>query len=175
MKNNTQKIAIASVLIAVAVIGSLFSFPFLGSRCAPVQHIVNVILAVTLGPYYALGSAFIASLLRNLLGIGSLLAFPGSMFGAFLASILYSKFKSTISAIFGELFGTAILGGLSAYPIAILFMGQSAAGVAFYAYIIPFLISTGVGSLVASIIVTPLLKIDIIKNLQNTNNKTILE
>lgn len=39
----------------------------------------------------------------------------------------------------GEVAGTSILGGLCAYPVAIFLMGKSAAGIAFYAYIIPFL------------------------------------
>ena len=40
-----------------------------------------------LGPGYAVGIAFGSSLLRNLLGWGTLLAFPGSMFGDLLAGL----------------------------------------------------------------------------------------
>ena len=53
----------------------------------------------------------------------------------------------------GEVFGTAVLGGLCAYPVAILFMGQSTADIAFYAYIVPFLISTATGSVLSGILV----------------------
>ena len=81
-KSNTKKLALAGVLCAVAVVGSMFSFPVFGSKCAPVQHMVNVLCAVLLGPWYGVGAAFVASLLRNLLGLGSLMAFPGSMCGA---------------------------------------------------------------------------------------------
>ena len=49
-KVNTKKLATASILCAVAVVGSLFSFPVFGSKCAPVQHMVNIICAVLLGP-----------------------------------------------------------------------------------------------------------------------------
>ena len=73
---STQKLAIAGVLTAVAVAGSLISVPVAGSKCAPVQHMVNVFAAVMLGPWWGIGIAFCASLIRNLLGIGSLLAFP---------------------------------------------------------------------------------------------------
>lgn len=79
---STQKLAIAGVLTAAAVAGSLISVPVAGSKCAPVQHMVNVFAAVMLGPWWGIGIAFCASLIRNLLGIGSLLAFPGSMVGA---------------------------------------------------------------------------------------------
>lgn len=74
-KSNTKKLALAGVLCAVAVVGSMFSFPVFGSKCAPVQHMVNVLCAVLLGPWYGVGAAFVASLLRNLLGLGSLMAF----------------------------------------------------------------------------------------------------
>ncbi|MBQ7785558.1 MAG: energy coupling factor transporter S component ThiW, partial [Clostridia bacterium] len=81
-RNRTLRLTLAALLIALAVVGSMFSFPVFGSKCAPVQHMVNVIGAVLLGPWYNLAVAFLASLLRNLLGLGSLLAFPGSMCGA---------------------------------------------------------------------------------------------
>ena len=66
--NSTKKLALAGVLCAVAVAGSMFSFPVFASKCAPVQHMVNVLCAVFLGPWYGLAAAFAASLLRNLLG-----------------------------------------------------------------------------------------------------------
>ena len=61
MKSNTKKLALAGVLCAVAVVGSMFSFPVFGSKCAPVQHMVNVICAVFLGPGYGVAVAFLAS------------------------------------------------------------------------------------------------------------------
>ena len=60
-KSNTKKLALAGVLCAVAVVGSMFSFPVFGSKCAPVQHMVNVLCAVLLGPWYGVGDAFVAS------------------------------------------------------------------------------------------------------------------
>ena len=73
MKTNlsTKKIALAGVFTALAVVGSFISFPVAGSKCAPVQHMVNILAAVTLGPFWGIGIAFIASLLRNLLALGS--------------------------------------------------------------------------------------------------------
>ena len=155
-KINIKKLAAAGVLCAVAVVGSLLSFPVFGSKCSPVQHMVNVLCAVLLGPWYGLGAAFIASLLRNLLGLGSLLAFPGSMCGALLCGLIYKKFGKIIPTLVAEVFGTGVIGGLLAYPIAIAFMGVSAANVAFYAYIVPFLISTVAGSLIAGVLVLAL-------------------
>lgn len=157
-KVNTKKLATASILCAVAVVGSLFSFPVFGSKCAPVQHIVNIICAVLLGPAYGVGAAFVASLIRNLLGLGSLMAFPGSMFGALLCGLVYKKTGNIAATLVGEVFGTAILGGLCAYPVAIYFMGQSAAAIAFYAYIIPFFVSTAGGAAISAVLIYSLKK-----------------
>ncbi len=155
-QNQTLKIAVAGVLVAVAVVGSLLSFPVLGSKCAPVQHMVNVFCAVLLGPWYGLGVAFLASLIRNLMGLGSLLAFPGSMCGALLCGLVYRATQNVIPTCVAEVFGTGVIGGLLAYPIAVAFMGVNAGSVAFYAYIVPFLISTVVGSALAAVIVLAL-------------------
>ena len=159
MKNNqTKKLCIAGILCAVAVVGSLFSFPVFGSKCASIQHMVNIICAVTLGPWYGVGVAFCASLIRNVLGLGSLMAFPGSMFGALLCGIAYWKTKKLSVTLAAEVFGTAILGGLCAYPVAILLMGKSAAEIAFYAYIIPFFVSTAGGAVLSAVFLGALQK-----------------
>ena len=165
-KVNIKKLAVAAVFCAVAVVGSLLSFPVFGSKCAPVQHMVNILCAVLLGPAYGVGVAFAASLIRNLFGLGSLMAFPGSMFGALLCGVVYKKTGNILATLLGEVFGTAILGGLCAYPVAILFMGKSAAGLAFYAYIIPFLISTAGGALISAALVYSLKKTNALHSMQ---------
>ena len=153
MRNSqTKKLCIAGILCAVAVVGSTFSFPVFGSKCAPIQHMVNILCAVVLGPWYGVGAAFCASLIRNLLGTGSLMAFPGSMFGALLCGLMYRKTRNITLTLAAEVFGTAVLGGLCAYPVAVCLMGVSAAEVAFYAYIIPFLISTAGGAVLSAIL-----------------------
>ena len=170
-KINTKKLAVAGVFCVVAVVGSLFSFPVFGSKCSPVQHMVNILCAVLLGPGYGLGAAFAAALIRNLLGLGSLMAFPGSMFGALVCGIIYAKTRNILVTLIGEVFGTTILGGLCAYPIAILFMGQSAAGLAFYAYIIPFLISTAGGAIISAVLIYSLKKAGVLHTMQESLNR----
>ena len=151
-KNQGRKIAVAGLLCAVAVAGSTPSIPVFGSKCAPVQHMVNILFAVFLGPAYGVAGAFGASLIRNLVGLGSLMAFPGSMLGALLCGLVYRKTGNLMLTLAAEVFGTAVLGGLCAYPVAVLLMGQPAGEVAFYAYIIPFLISTAVGSVLSGVL-----------------------
>ncbi len=170
-RTNTKKLAIAGIFCAVAVVGSLFSFPVFGSKCSPVQHMVNILCAVLLGPGYGLGAAFAAALIRNLLGLGSLLAFPGSMCGALVCGLVYKKTGNILGTLIGEVLGTAVIGGLCAYPIAIFFMGQGAANIAFYAYIIPFLVSTAGGAVISAILIYSLKKANILRMMQESLNR----
>ncbi len=161
----TKKITISSMLIATGVIaGNIIFIPVGVSKCFPMQHTINVLASVILGPGYAVAIAFCISLLRNILGTGSLLAFPGSMIGALLAGILYKKTKSNLLAVAGEIFGTGILGGLLAFPIANLIMGKKVGALFF---ITPFLISTLGGSLIAFFV----LKVLDLKRFTNLNKE----
>lgn len=165
-RDSIQKLALAGILCAVAVVGSTFSFPVFGSKCAPVQHMVNVLCAVLLGPGYGLAAAFVASLLRNLLGLGSLLAFPGSMCGALLCGLVYRKTHNLPATLVGEVLGTGIIGGLLAWPVAVFLMGKAAGDIAFYAYIVPFLVSTVGGSIIAGVVLIALEKNSALKKMQ---------
>ena len=131
-----RKIAMAGVLVAVAVAGSLISFPVAGSKCAPVQHMVNICAAVFLGPVWGVGVAFCASIIRNLTGLGSLMAFPGSMVGALCCGLMYRFSKKIIPTCIAEALGTGILGGLAAYPLAKYVMLIQPEGM--FIYIVPF-------------------------------------
>ena len=101
--NKTKKLALAGVLTALAVVGSFLSVPVAGSKCAPVQHMVNILAAVTLGPGWGVGIAFCASLLRNILGLGSLMAFPGSMVGALCCGLVLLKLSVLVFLVVSQL------------------------------------------------------------------------
>lgn len=161
--NKTKKLALAGVLTALAVVGSFLSVPVAGSKCAPVQHMVNILAAVTLGPGWGVGIAFCASLLRNILGLGSLMAFPGSMVGALCCGLVYQKCKVLSLTCLAEAIGTGILGGIAAYPVARFLMGAAPAGL--FVYVIPFLISTVAGSILAFILISILQKSGVISQL----------
>lgn len=150
--SGTQKLALAGIYCAIAVVGSTLSFPVFGSKCSPVQHLINVLCAVTLGPWWGLMVAFVSSLLRNLFGLGTLLAFPGSMCGVLLSGLLYKYSRKLPLAYLGEIVGTGIIGGLLSYPIGRYIIGIPNIGA--FTFIVPFLISTGVGTLIAFIIVS---------------------
>ena len=151
----TKKLVLSALFIAFGVATStLLVFPIGASKCAPVQHFINVCSAVILGPGYAVINAFLISLIRFMLGTGSLLAFPGSMLGAALAGILFTVFKKDIAAFIGEVFGTSVLGGICAYFVAKLFLSNDTA--ALFSYVLPFFISTIVGSIIAYLIIKQL-------------------
>ena len=65
-----------------------------------------------------------------------------------------------------SLLGTSVLGGLCAYPIAILFMGKGGQ-VAFYAYIVPFLISTAAGAVICALLKPVLKKAGVLQKLSD--------
>lgn len=158
-KTDIHKLCMAAFLTALAVVGSHFiQFPFLGSNCSPTQHFVNILAGVYLGPWWALGTGFCAALIRNIAGLGTPLAFPGSMIGAFLSGAMFHwVFKKNSLAIrlpaayIGELFGTSVLGGMCAVPIAIFIMGKEAT---LFGYVPGFFISCVVGTVVAAVVVT---------------------
>ena len=130
-KSNLKKLTVTAILAAVAVVGSLFSFPVFGSKCAPVQHMINILCAVTVGPWWALAQAF-------------------------LGGLLYKYGKKLPFAYIGEVVGTGILGGMLSYPVAYLVMGNTAATL--FMFVVPFLISTCGGTIIAIIITLPLKK-----------------
>lgn len=160
---NVKKITLTGVFVAISVIGSLFSFPVLGSKCSPAQHLMNIMGAVFLGPGYALAAAFLSSLIRNMLGLGTVLAFPGSMCGALLAGILYRLGKRLPFAYVGEVFGTSVIGGMLAYPVAKLVLGNDQAAI--FTFVIPFLISTCGGTVLAIVLVGTMKKSGVIERL----------
>ena len=140
MKLTVKKTATAAMLVALTVAMSGFSIPIGASRCYPIQHLVNVVCAVFLGPVYGVMAAFCTSFIRNLMGTGSLLAFPGSMVGALLCGLIYQKTGKLLLTYIGEVVGTGLLGGMLCYPVAVLIMGKSEA--ALFSYVMPFFMST---------------------------------
>jgi len=166
---NIRKLTTSSLFIALGTLtGHLIYIPVGVSKCFPVQHLINVLSAVFLGPGYAVWNAFAISLLRNFMGVGSFLAFPGSMIGAFLAGMIYLKTNKKLLTVFGEIFGTGIIGGIAAYPIAKFLIGKE---VAVFFFVVPFLISTIGGSLIAYLVLKALEKTNIIKYMHKNERR----
>lgn len=159
---SVKKLSLAGIMIAVGVVCSTFSIPIGVAKVFPVQHFINVLAGVVLGPFYGVAMAFVTSLLRNLMGTGSLLAFPGSMCGALLCGLLYHSSKKLMLAFIGEVVGTGIIGALLAYPVAALLLSSKAA---FYGFVIPFGISSFAGAAISMVLLLSLHKAGILRKL----------
>ncbi|AIM14996.1 energy coupling factor transporter S component ThiW [Neobacillus sedimentimangrovi] len=167
--NNTYKLTLTAMMIAIGTLSSsLIVIPIGFTKIFPVQHFLNVLSAVLLGPYYAVAQAFGVSLLRNLMGTGSVFAFPGSMVGALLAALLFWKTRKLFMAFLGEVIGTGILGALLSYPIATLLLGQEAT---LFGFIPLFIFSSFAGALLGFIILGIFLK----KNVLFSTKKDVVQ
>jgi len=163
---NIKKLTYSAMFVSLGVVlGNVIYIPVGVSKCFPIQHTINIITAIFLGPLPSTLIAFLISLIRNIMGTGSLLAFPGSMIGAFLAGIFYHKMHNKYFAIIGEVIGTGIIGGLLAFPIAKFIMGKNV--LAFF-FVYPFLLSTVGGAIIALVLLKISEKIDIFNIKNNT-------
>ncbi|SEO17716.1 energy coupling factor transporter S component ThiW [Amphibacillus marinus] len=157
--NKTKQMTVMAAFIAIGVLGASFLwFPTGIARAFPVQHALNVISAVVLGPIPTVIIAFGVGLVRNLLGLGTLLAFPGGLAGAIAAGLFFRMRKTTTAAIVGEIIGTGIIGSLLAIPVARILMDQA---VGVFAFVPGFIISSLVGSVIAALVlpkIKPLLE-----------------
>lgn len=150
----TRDIARAALLVALAVALSPFSFPLGPTRVFPGQAMVDVLAGVLLGPWYAIVVAFAASLIRNLLGTGTINAYAGSMIGAALAGFLWRATRNIYASALGEIVGTGILATLvTVYIVVPNVLHKSVALTVIGA---GFLASTIAGAVVAVIVLKAL-------------------
>lgn len=156
----SRNLTLAGVLIAAGVVCSPFYIPLGIAKCFPVQHLVNVMAGILLGPFYSVCMAFCTSFIRVMLGTGSLLAFPGSMAGALLCGILYRYTKKTALAFMGEVVGTGIIGSVIAAGLAVSFLSSQ---VAVLGFVVPFGISSLVGAVMALVLIRILKKTGVIE------------
>ena len=150
----TSLLTTMAVFIAIGTIGAqLLWFPAGVAKAYPVQHAVNVMAAIMLGPIPAVVIAFVTGLIRLMLGLGTLVAFPGGMIGAFLAGVLYKQFGRKIMAVIGEIIGTGVIGSLFAVPYANLLMGSSLGA---FVFLPSFLVSSISGAFIGYLVVSRL-------------------
>ena len=145
-QDRVKKLALSAMFAAAAVLLSGFSFPVGPSRCFPFQHAMNVVCGVILGPWWAVGSAFAASVIRNLLGTGTILAFPGSMFGALAVGLAADMLpnRRRLLAAAAEPFATSLAGAW----VSSLIMTSAGKGAMFSMLSIAFLASSAPGAVI---------------------------
>lgn len=161
MKTDTKSVAYAVVLVAIGVaLAPYTSFPIGIAKVNPTQHFVNVVGAVLLGPWWAVIIAAIIGIIRNVMGVGTLLAFPGGMIGAFLAGILYQQTRKLLLGATGEVIGTGFIAPVvSALFVAPVLMGKA---IPLFALIPSFLASTLAGAIIGVLAIKLLQRADIV-------------
>jgi energy coupling factor transporter S component ThiW len=153
-----------TLLSMLAAIGVVLSPILRVPGMAPMQHFINVICAVLLGPWYALGCACLIAVIRmSLLGI-NLLAVTGAIFGAPLAGIFYQASGSLAAAAAGEIIGTGIIGAMASYPVMAFVYGSG--DVALFTYIPSFVAGTVIGGSLGTIFLQALKKQGVLRRLK---------
>jgi energy-coupling factor transport system ATP-binding protein len=158
---HTRKIAYAVVLVAMGVaLAPYTSFPVGIAKLNPTQHFVNVLAAVLLGPWWAVLTALVIGVLRNAMGVGTLLAFPGGMIGAFLAGVAYRMGRNVWFAAAGEIAGTGgIAPVVGALLVAPMLMGNA---IPLLALLPSFVGSSIAGALLGVLALRLLKRVDIV-------------
>jgi energy coupling factor transporter S component ThiW len=159
---DTRKVAYAVVLVAIGVaLAPYTSFPIGIAKVNPTQHFVNVLAAVLLGPWWAVVVAAVIAVIRNVLGVGTLLAFPGGMIGAFLAGLLYRQTRNVYAGAGGEIVGTGFIAPVvSAFFVAPFIMGNV---IPLFALVPSFLASTIAGAALGLLALNLLQRADIVE------------
>ncbi|MGL5257166.1 MAG: energy coupling factor transporter S component ThiW [Proteocatella sp.] len=144
-QNSNLKMVVMSMLIALGVVIS----PILRVEgMCPMAHLINIVAAVLLGPWYAFFCAVSIGVIRMIfMGIPPL-ALTGAVFGALLSGLFYKYSKgSLIFAVIGEVIGTGIIGAIVSYPVMTLFWGRT--GLTWMFYVPSFLGATLIGGSIA--------------------------
>ncbi len=117
--STTKRVALGAVLTALTVSLSTFYIPLGTTKCFRAQHMVNGIAGVLLGPWYAAVMAVATGTIRNILGLGTLYAFPGGIPGALVVGFIHRYFLKNDFAALSEPIGTVAIGAtLSALVLA---------------------------------------------------------
>ncbi len=166
MKTNssTLKLVLLSMMVAIGVVIS----PLLRIEgMCPTAHLINIVCAVFMGPWYALLNATLIGIIRMLfLGIPPL-ALTGAVFGATLSGLLYRASKGNLLfAVIGEVIGTGIIGSIVSYPIMKFLVGKGSLSLFFYTPM--FLTATLMGGSVAYLFLITLKKNGMLQKIQNS-------
>jgi energy coupling factor transporter S component ThiW len=117
VKTVTLKLVLASCFTALGVvIAPFFHFIFLGTKAFPGQHFINALAGILIGPWWGALVAVFVGVIRNLLGVGTVFAFPGGVPGALIVGFAYKVTRRLrrrslrFSAALLEPVGTVMIG-----------------------------------------------------------------
>lgn len=144
-RSNLLRMVTLSMFVAIGVVIS----PILRVEgLCPTAHLVNIVAAVFLGPWYALANAFMIGIIRMTLMSIPPLAITGAVFGAFFSGVFYRMSKGNIlAAVAGEIIGTGLIGSIVSYPVMTLLYNKT--DITWLFYVPSFLLATLMGGFVA--------------------------
>lgn len=118
------RMVVLAILVAIGVVIS--PIPRIEGMC-PTAHLINIVCAVLMGPWYSLLCATLIGIIRMaFMGIPPL-ALTGAVFGAFLSGVFYrASGGKLICAVLGEVVGTGIIGAIVSYPVMAFLMNRGA-------------------------------------------------
>jgi energy coupling factor transporter S component ThiW len=155
--SSTRNLALAALLAAIPVVLSFVpgSIPAAGARLLPWQHMANVIAGVLLGPWWAAAAATVAAILRNVFGVGTLFAFPGSIPGALVVGLAHMVWHRPWVGLLEPL-GTGFVGAtVAALVVAPTFMGREASVKTLF---VAFLASSIPGAILGVVVLLALMR-----------------
>ena len=121
----TRKLALATVLTALAVALGSLSIPVGVVKVAPSQHMINALAGILLGPWDAVIMALMVATIRVGLGVGTIFAYPGSVFGGLVVGLAYRYAKKTDYAALLEPLGTVVIGATLSATIFAPYIGST--------------------------------------------------
>lgn len=151
-----------SMMVAVGVVIS----PILRVEgMCPMAHLINITMAVFMGPLNAFLCALAIGCIRMItMGIPPL-ALTGAIFGAILSGVFYKVSKGKIwAAVLGEIIGTGIIGSIISYPVMTYLWGKT--GLTWMFYVPSFLMGTLIGGSIAFVVLTSMKRSGVLGNIQ---------
>jgi len=153
---HARRLVLSALFAALPVVFSFVpgAIPVAGAKVLPWQHLVNVIAGVLVGPWYAALSATVAAVLRNSLGVGTLLAFPGGIPGALVVGFAYRYWRREWVGLLEPL-GTGPVGAtIGALLVAPTSMGKAIP----LAALLPAFLASSIPGAILGIIVLKILQ-----------------
>nr|WP_130869305.1 energy coupling factor transporter S component ThiW [Intestinimonas massiliensis (ex Afouda et al. 2020)] len=163
--NHSKKILRMVFLAMMVAIGVVISPILRVEGMCPTAHLINIVCAVLMGPWYALLCAALIGIIRmSAMGIPPL-ALTGAVFGAFLSGVLYRASRGKlICAVLGEVAGTGIIGAIVSYPVMTLLVHRE--GLSWLFYVPSFLCGTLIGGSVAFVFLRQLARAGVLPRFQ---------
>ena len=155
VKTEVRKLVYTALLAALTVVlSAVVIIPVGPTKVQPMQHMMNVVAGILLGPFYATLGAVVTGLVRFFLGTGTVFAFPGGIPGALVVGLAYKYIKKDWVGLL-EPIGTGPIGAtLSVFLVAPLIDRT----MSLWTFQVAFLASSIPGSIIGLVLVLALKK-----------------